>query len=107
MSSALAGKQGKTLSLSDFCELLDAYVETLVTTGGPMAHLFAPGLGRATAPDRPAVVAAAARAARIDEAEKKEMTFRPKIDKKSAAIARTLGRGSGTVRPFGVVVGAS
>ncbi|CAM9834157.1 unnamed protein product, partial [Laminaria digitata] len=97
VTSALAGHAEEILSLVDFCELLDASVETLVTTGGPMAHLFAPGSGRSAAGDRPAAVEAAARAARDEEAEAKELTFRPKIDKKSAAIARTMGRGGSTV----------
>lgn len=43
VTSALAGHDEETLGLADFCELLDASVENLVSEGGPTAHLFAPG----------------------------------------------------------------
>lgn len=43
VTSALAGHAEETLGLVDFCELLDASVESLLSEGGPTAHLFAPG----------------------------------------------------------------
>ena len=43
VSSALAGYAEETLSLVDFCELLDASVKKLLSEGGPTAHLFASG----------------------------------------------------------------
>lgn len=96
VTSALAGCGGETLALSDFCELLDASVENLVTAGGPTAHLFASGAGKSAVGAGRA--AAAARAVREEEAEVKEMTFRPRIDKNSDAIARTMGRDGSKVR---------
>lgn len=98
VTSALAGCVGETLALSDFCELLDASVKNLVAAGGPTAHLFASGAGRSAAGAGKAAAAAAARAAREEEAEVKEMTFRPRIDENSAAIARTMGRDGRKVR---------
>lgn len=43
VTSALAGHVDETLDLADFCELLDASVENLMSEGGPTAHLFAYG----------------------------------------------------------------
>lgn len=115
VTSALAGHDGEVLSLSDFCELLDASVENHVVNGGPMAHLFSSSAGRLAVTGSPtknsddgitgghgtrmAVVAAAARAEREEKAEVKEMTFHPRIDKNSAVIARDIpGRDGSTVR---------
>ncbi|CAM9553220.1 unnamed protein product, partial [Ectocarpus sp. 4 AP-2014] len=92
VTSALAGHGDETLSLLGFCELLDAAVENLTSAGGPTAHLFAPGAGRSAAGAGRAAAAAAAKAARVDSAELKEMTFRPRLSSKSKAIARTMGR---------------
>ncbi|CBJ28650.1 hypothetical protein Esi_0117_0009 [Ectocarpus siliculosus] len=92
VTSALAGHGEETLSLLGFCELLDAAVENLASAGGPTAHLFAPGAGRSAAGADRAAAAAAAKAAREDSAELKEMTFRPRLNSHSKAIARTMGR---------------
>lgn len=50
------------------------------------------GAGRSAAGAGRAAAAAAAKAKREDLAELKEMTFRPRISRKSAAIAKTIGR---------------
>eukprot|EP00752_Nemacystus_decipiens_P010879 g9672.t1 len=92
VTSALAGHAEETLGLVDFCELLDASVENLLSEGGPTAHLFASGAGRSAAGAGRAAAAAAAKAEWEESAELKEMTFRPRICRKSAAIAKTMGR---------------
>lgn len=100
VASALAGHKEETLGLRDFCTLLDASVETLATTRGPTAHLFAPDGGRSTSVAE-AEAAAAERVQREEEAEMREMTFHPKIDQKSVAIATMLGRDGSKVRGAG------
>lgn len=56
------------------------------------------GAGRSAAGAGLAAAAAAAKAEREDSAERKEMTFRPRISKKSTAIAKTMGRDGKKVR---------
>ncbi|CAM9551229.1 unnamed protein product, partial [Scytosiphon promiscuus] len=94
VTAALArlGDKSGTLSLFDFCELLDASVENLVSAGGPTAHLFAPVAANTPIGLRVAARAAAIKAEREDSAELREMTFHPSISKKSTAIAKTMGR---------------
>lgn len=67
----------------------------LRTYAGPFAVPDHPGLagaGRSAAGAGRAAAAAATKAERENSAELKEMTFRPRICKKSAAIAKTMGR---------------
>lgn len=97
VASALAGHKEETLGLRDFCTLLDASMETLATTRGPTAHLFAPDGGRRSTLVAEAEAAAAERVRR----EEAEMTFHPKIDQKSVAIATMIGRDGSKVRGAG------
>ncbi|CAM9220195.1 unnamed protein product [Ascophyllum nodosum] len=95
VASALAGHGRETLGLREFCEILDASLRN-ATTRGPTAHFFStPDRGTSSAAGEgtaAAASAAAERALQEEEAELKEMTFRPKIGKKSTTIARLMGR---------------
>lgn len=110
MTQALAGHGGETIALTDFCELLDASVAHRAGGGGPTAHLFAPVAGRSAAGAGLAAEAAAARKRQENESEERELTFRPKIDENSEAIARErMGRdatkvGATHMKPFLVVL---
>ena len=101
VASALAGHGRETLGLREFCEILDASLRN-ATTRGPTAHFFStPDRGTSSAAGEgtaAAASAAAERALQEEEAELKEMTFRPKIGKKSTTIARLMGRDGSKVR---------
>lgn len=61
------------------------------------------GAGRSAAGAGQAEAAAAAKAERENLAETREMTFRPKIPRKSTAIAKSMGRDGTKVHSFAVV----